>query len=49
MRCFTRQGQPHLALRQFQACADALSQDLGVDPDPATLALAQQIRGHQPV
>ena len=49
MRCFTRQGQPHLALRQYQACADALAQDLGVDPDPATVALAQQIRRHQPV
>jgi DNA-binding SARP family transcriptional activator len=49
MRCFTRQGQPHLALRQYQACADALDQDLEVDPDPATAALARQIRGHQPV
>jgi DNA-binding SARP family transcriptional activator len=49
MRCFTRQGQPHLALRQFQACADALDRDLGVDPDPATVALAERIRRHQPV
>jgi DNA-binding SARP family transcriptional activator len=44
-----RQGQPHLALRQYQACADALDQDLGVAPDPVTVALAQQIRWHQPV
>jgi DNA-binding SARP family transcriptional activator len=49
MRCFTRQGQPHLALRQYQACADALHRDLGIDPDPATAALAAQIRHHQPV
>jgi DNA-binding SARP family transcriptional activator len=49
MRCFTRQGQPHLALRQYRACADALAHDLGVDPDPATVALAEQIRRHQPV
>ena len=49
MRCFTRQGQPHLALRQYQACVDALDHELGVDPDPATTALAQQIRVHQPV
>ena len=49
MRCLTRQGQPHLALRQFQACADALDRDLGVDPDPATVALAEQIRRHLPV
>ena len=41
MRCYTRQGQPHLALRQYQACVDALDQELGVDPDPATTALAQ--------
>jgi DNA-binding SARP family transcriptional activator len=49
MRCFTRQGQPHLALRQYQACADALDQDLGIGPDPATIDLAQKIRWHQPV
>jgi len=49
MRCFTRQGQPHLALRQYQACADALDRELGVDPDPATVTLAQRIRHHQPV
>jgi DNA-binding SARP family transcriptional activator len=49
MRCLTRQGQPHLALRQYQACVDALDHELGVDPDPATTALAQQIRLHQPV
>ena len=49
MRCLTRQGQSHLALRQYQACADALDQDLGVGPDPATIDLAQQIRWHQPV
>jgi len=49
MRCFTRQGQPHLALRQYQACVDALDHELGVDPDPAATALAQQIRLHQPV
>jgi len=49
MRCYTRQGQPHLALRQFQACVDALDRDLGVDPEPATAALAEQIRRHRPV
>jgi DNA-binding SARP family transcriptional activator len=49
MRCFSRQGQPHLALRQYLACAEALDRELGVDPDPATVALATQIRRHQPV
>jgi DNA-binding SARP family transcriptional activator len=49
MRCFSRQGQPHLALRQYQACAEALDRELGVDPDPATIDLVRQLRDHQPV
>jgi len=49
MRCYSRQGQPHLALRQYQACADALRRELLVDPEPATAELARQLRGHQPI
>jgi DNA-binding SARP family transcriptional activator len=49
MRCYSRQGQPHLALRQYQACVDALHQELLVDPEPATADLARQLRGHQPI
>jgi DNA-binding SARP family transcriptional activator len=49
MRCFSRQGQTHLALRQFQVCADALQAELTVDPDPSTVALRDQIRSHQNV
>jgi DNA-binding SARP family transcriptional activator len=49
MRCYSRQGQPHLALRQYQACADALHRELLVDPEPATAALAGQLRRHQPI
>jgi DNA-binding SARP family transcriptional activator len=49
MRCYSRQGQPHLALRQYQACADALHRELLVDPEPATAELARQLRGHQPI
>jgi DNA-binding SARP family transcriptional activator len=49
MRCYSRQGQPHLALRQYQACADALRRELLVDPEPATAQLARQLRGHQPI
>ena len=49
MRCYSRQGQPHLALRQYQACADALRRELLVDPEPATAELAGQLRGHQPI
>jgi DNA-binding SARP family transcriptional activator len=49
MRCYSRQGQAHLALRQYQACTDALNRELGVDPDPATADLARQLRVHQSI
>jgi DNA-binding SARP family transcriptional activator len=49
MRCYSRQGQPHLALRQYRACAEALRRELGVDPEPATAELAGRLRGHQPI
>jgi DNA-binding SARP family transcriptional activator len=49
MRCFSRQGQTHLALRQYQVCADALQAELTVDPDPSTVTLRDQIRSHQTV
>jgi DNA-binding SARP family transcriptional activator len=42
-------GQTHLALRQYQVCADALQAELTVDPDPSTVALRDQIRSHQTV
>jgi DNA-binding SARP family transcriptional activator len=49
MRCYSRQGQPHLGLLQYRACAQALAAELGVDPDPATARLHDQIRQHEPV
>jgi DNA-binding SARP family transcriptional activator len=49
MRCFSRQGQTHLALRQYELCAEALQTELAVDPDPSTVALREQIRSHQTV
>jgi DNA-binding SARP family transcriptional activator len=49
MRCLSRQGQTHLALRQYQVCAEALRAELGVEPDPATVALKEQIRLRRPV
>ena len=49
MRCYSRQGQPHLALRQYRACVEALQAELGVDPTPATTELWEQIRRHEPV
>ena len=49
MRCYSRQGQPHLALLQYRACVQALTAELGVDADPATARLHDQIRRHEPV
>jgi DNA-binding SARP family transcriptional activator len=44
MRCYFRQGQSHLALRQYQTCVEALRTELDVDPSPATVQLYEQIR-----
>lgn len=49
MRCYARQEQHHLALRQYEACAAALQRELNVTPTPATQALAERIRRHEPV
>jgi DNA-binding SARP family transcriptional activator len=48
MRCYGRQGQPHLALMQYRACVRALAGELGVGPDPATTELRDKIRRHEP-
>jgi Bacterial transcriptional activator domain len=32
IRCYSRQGRPYLALRQYRACAAALRAELDVDP-----------------
>jgi len=49
MRCYSRQGQPHLALIQYRACVRTLESELGVEPDLATVELHNQIRSHEPV
>jgi len=49
MRCYSRQGQPHLALMQYRACARALASELGVETDPATRELHEHIRRHERV
>jgi DNA-binding SARP family transcriptional activator len=49
MRCYSRQGQPHLALLQYRVCVQALAVELSVDADPATARLHDQIRRHEPV
>jgi DNA-binding SARP family transcriptional activator len=49
MRCYSRQGQPHLALIQYRACVRTLESELGVEPDLATVELHNQIRRHERV
>jgi DNA-binding SARP family transcriptional activator len=43
MRLYALDGRRHRALRQYQACIEALAADLGVAPDPETEALYTQI------
>lgn len=49
MRCYSRQGQPHLARLQYQACVRALAGELGVEPEPATSDLNERLRRHEPI
>jgi len=49
MRCYSRQGQPHLALRQFRICVEALRVELGVEPAPETIGLYKRIQCREPV
>jgi DNA-binding SARP family transcriptional activator len=49
MRCYSRQGQRYLALRQYQVCAEALRAELDVEPDAATTQLYERIRQHERV
>ncbi len=43
MRCYSRQGQVQLALRQYHSCAAALRTELEVDPAPATTELFDRL------
>lgn len=49
MRCYSRQRQDHLALRQYQACVEALHMELDVAPAPETVKIYDLIRHHKPV
>lgn len=49
MRCYSRQGQAHLALMQYRICARALADELGVETEPATEELHEHIRRHERV
>jgi len=43
MTCLERRGQRDLALRQYRSLAQRLRQQLGVEPEPATQALARRL------
>jgi DNA-binding SARP family transcriptional activator len=44
MRCYSRQGQVQLALRQYHSCVAALRRELDVPPAPATTELFDCLR-----
>jgi len=47
MRAYALAGRRHDALRQYQACVDALASDLDVPPEPETTALYDHILSGQ--
>ncbi|MEO1092268.1 MAG: BTAD domain-containing putative transcriptional regulator [Pseudomonadota bacterium] len=44
MRIYQAQGEPAAAVRQFKTCRDCLESELGVRPEPETIALYDEIR-----
>lgn len=44
MRLYARSGQISAALRQYQVLAGALKKELGIEPEPETQALYEEIR-----
>jgi len=49
MRCYSRQSQYPMALRQYQTCVEALKTELDVTPAPATTHLVERIRRRERV
>jgi len=49
MRSYSRQGQLHLAVRQYRICVEALHAELGVDAARETFDLHERIRRREPV
>jgi DNA-binding SARP family transcriptional activator len=47
MRCYGRQGRPHLALRQYHSCVSSLRSELAVEPSAETVTLYEDIRQHR--
>jgi len=44
MECFARLNQRHLALRQYQLCAEALTKEFDLKPSQETVTLYKQIK-----
>jgi TolB-like protein len=44
MRVYAAQGRQASALKQFEACRDVLKRELGVEPEPETVALYRELR-----
>jgi DNA-binding SARP family transcriptional activator len=44
MRCYSRQEQPYLAIRQYHLCVERLREELDASPMEKTVALYREIR-----
>ena len=49
MRCYSRQGQRYLAVRQYHHCVEALNIELDVGPSQKTMGLYEHIQRDMPV
>jgi adenylate cyclase len=49
MRAYAAQGRQTSALKQFETCRDILKRELGVEPEPETVALYRDIRRQRAV
>ncbi len=49
MQLYAHNGQQAAALRQFELCQRLLAEELGVEPDPTTTALYQQLKSQRPL
>jgi DNA-binding SARP family transcriptional activator len=49
MRFYYRQGQIHLALRQYHQCVEALKEELDIAPTAETTQLAEKMRQNRPL
>jgi DNA-binding SARP family transcriptional activator len=44
MHCYSRQGQPYLALRQYHLCKETLEEELDAPPTSTTTAFYERVR-----